>query len=227
MSGHVLDRPVWNALLTRWAPLAVGAPPALRLAPDYGLFAASQDDSPAALDALADLVTPGAETWLLETHGPPSPPGTTLLRRIALLQMVCPKLTPAEKSALDVLELGDADAPEMIELARLTKPGPFEKSTHRFGGFIGVRDGGKLIAMAGTRMMLPGYREVSGVCTHPDHRGKGYAGALMRIVSQRLLDGGDTPFLHTYAANTGANALYASLGFVVRAPITLSVLAAS
>lgn len=224
MSGHVLDRPVWNALLTRWAPLAVGKPPALRIDPTYGLFAASADESPAAMGALADLVSPGVETWLLEMHETRSPEGVTMLRRMPLLQMICPKLTASPKAPVTCVDLGDADAAEMMELARLTRPGPFERNTHRFGGFIGVRESGRLVAMAGTRMMLPGYREVSGVCTHPDHRGKGYAGALMRVVCERMLDNGDTPILHTYAANKGANALYESLGFVTRSPITLSVL---
>jgi predicted GNAT family acetyltransferase len=225
MSGHPLDRPVWNALNSRWAPVALGKPPALRLAPEYGPFAATADDSRESLAALTELIAPRGETWLVETHEPPSPPRSQILRRVELYQMVCPTLTPASPPALDCVELGDADAAEMIGLALLTKPGPFVLRTNRFGGFVGVRDSGRLIAMAGTRMKLPGYAEVSAVCTHPDFRGRGYAGALMRIVCQRMLDAGDTPILHTYAANTGANALYASLGFSVRTPLILTALA--
>lgn len=223
MAGHLLDRPVWNALNTRWAPLALGKPSALRVLPDYGPFAASVDDAPASLEALAELVGQRGETWLVETHAPPSPPGCAIVRRVELLQMVAPRLTQSN-ARIDFVDLGDADAPEMIGLALHTKPGPFLLRTHRYGGFIGVRDSGRLVAMAGTRMKLPGYAEVSAVCTHPDYRGRGYAGALMRVVCQRMLDAGDTPILHTYAANTGANALYESLGFTVRAPITLTVL---
>lgn len=227
MSTHVLDRPVWNALQTRWAPLALGKPPALRLAPEYGPFAATADDTPGSLTALADLIGSRGETWLVEMHEPPPPPGVNVVRRAELYQMICPALTPSSAAAPAVVELGDPDAAEMIGLAMLTRPGPFLLRTHRFGGFIGIRDGARLVAMAGTRMKLPGYSEVSAVCTHPDFRGRGYAGALMRIVCERMLDAGDTPFLHTYSANKGANALYASLGFQVRTPIALTVLAKS
>ncbi len=227
MSIHLLDRPIWNALTTRWAPLALGKPPALRLAPEYGLFAASADDSQASLTALADLVGPQGETWLVEMHEPPAPPRVEIARRVELYQMVAPSLTASDAAPPAFIELGDADAAEMIALALLTKPGPFLLRTHRFGGFIGVRENGKLVAMAGTRMRLPGYCEVSGVCTHPDYRGRGYAGGLMRVVAQRILDAGETPILHTYAGNKGANALYESLGFSVRTPITLTVLTKS
>ncbi|HSI05793.1 MAG TPA: GNAT family N-acetyltransferase [Myxococcota bacterium] len=224
MSVHLLDRPVWSALTTRWASLALGKRPALRLAPEYGLFAATADDSPDALAALADLVAPRGETWLVEMHEPPPPPRVNVTRRVELFQMIAPSLTRAAVAPVPFVELGDADAAEMIMLAMLTKPGPFLLRTHRFGGFIGVRDSGRLVAMAGTRMRLPGYCEVSGVCTHPDYRGRGYAGALMRVVCQRILDAGETPILHTYAANKGANTLYESLGFTVRTPVTLTVL---
>ncbi len=224
MSKHLLDRPIWNALTTRWAPLVVGKPPALRIAREYGLFAATADDSRESLSALADLVAPRGETWLIETYEPPAPPRVNIARRMELLQMVAQSLTVAQTAAPPCVELGDADAPEMAALAMLTKPGPFLRRTNRFGGFVGVRVGGQLVAMAGTRMRMPGFCEVSGVCTHPDHRGRGYAGGLMRVVCERIIDAGDTPILHTYAANTGANALYASLGFTVRAPVMLTVL---
>ena len=80
---------------------------------------------------------------------------------------------------------------------------------------MGVKEGGRLIAMAGERMKPQGYTEVSGVCTDPNHRGRGYAGALMRVVANRILARGETPFLHSYAHNTGAIGLYSSLGFKV------------
>lgn len=120
--------------------------------------------------------------------------------------------------------LGETDAAEMLALATLTVPGPFFEKTHRLGDFVGVKQDGRLIAMAGERMRPAGFTEVSGVCTHPDHRGHGYASALMRVVTQRILERGEQAFLHAYAANTATIALYESLGFSVRAPVTYTVL---
>ena len=119
--------------------------------------------------------------------------------------------------------LGDADAGEMLALATLTRPGPFRTRTHTLGRFLGIRDGSRLVAMAGERLKLDGFAEISAVCTHPDYRSRGYGAALMRAIGQRMLSEGDTPFLHTYAANTGAIALYRKLGFEVREQVVHAV----
>jgi predicted GNAT family acetyltransferase len=120
--------------------------------------------------------------------------------------------------------LRESNALEMRSLAELTQPGPFFARTHQLGEFIGIRSGGKLIAMAGERMKAPGFTEVSAVCTHPDHRGRGYAGALMAKVAVKILSRGETPFLHVYAHNTGAIALYEKLGFRLRRALSMRVL---
>ena len=118
----------------------------------------------------------------------------------------------------------EADAAEMQALAALTQPGPFFRHTNRLGTFIGVRQDGALVAMAGERLRPTGYTEVSGVCTHPDHRGKGYAGALMRQVAHNIVARGDTPFLTSYTDNVGAIALYEALGFRIRRELMLTAL---
>jgi predicted GNAT family acetyltransferase len=112
----------------------------------------------------------------------------------------------------------------MLALATLTEPGPFFARTHQLGDFVGVRDGGRLMAMAGERMKPTGFTEVSGVCTHPDGRGRGYAGALTRAVVAKILARGEQPFLHVYAHNTGAIALYEALGFSLRRKMSMTVL---
>ncbi len=220
----MLARPVWNALATGWSHLAEGGPLARRLDRDHGVFGAAADRSPESLRALAALVPADGEMWLTETEAWPAPPGTRAEKVAPAVQMVADRITPGAAPASPIVPLGDADAAEMFALARLTEPGPYEALTHRLGAFIGIRVGGRLVAMAGERMALPGFREVSGVCTHPDHRGRGYAGALMRIVASEMLARGKTPFLHAYAGNTGAIALYESLGFRVVRTIIATII---
>ncbi len=222
---HPLDRPVWSALTTRQAPLAEGDGRALRFQAAYGLFAAMGDGSAASLAALPGLIAPGGGVALVEAQAPPEVPGTEIASRAGIWQMVCEALTPDERSAdFEIVDLTDDDAPAMLALATLTEPGPFFERTHRLGQFVGVKADGKLIAMAGERMKPDGFTEVSGVCTDPGHRGKGYAGALMRVVAARVAARGETAFLHAYAHNKGAIALYESLGFKLRAELTMTML---
>ena len=203
----------------------------MRLDPLFGPFGATAAGDGAKLQA---LIPQGDELWLVGRDAAINPPPTLHVARTALLaQMVAPRPAPAKtgpaKTGLtktgtpDWILLGEEDAAEMLELALLTKPGPFRTLTHRLGRFIGVRDGGRLVAMAGERMRMPGFTEVSGVCTHPDWRGRGLAGALMRVVMQAMLDRGETPFLHAYAAHEKTIALYRTLGFEVRAELPMMV----
>ncbi|MGH6781849.1 MAG: GNAT family N-acetyltransferase [Sphingomonadaceae bacterium] len=221
---HPLDRPVWNALATGWSALAEGDDRARRLKPDYGPFAASADLSPEGLTALTALLPADGALWIVETEAVPAPAGAVVVRTTGLHQMVAPRITPAPPR-FTIEPLTAADAPEMQALARLTEPGPFATRTHELAEFLGVKQDVKLVAMAGERMRPAGFAEVSGVCTHPDHRGQGYAGGLMRAVAERIRARGETPFLHVYPSNTGAIALYEALGFVLRRPITLTLLA--
>jgi predicted GNAT family acetyltransferase len=105
---------------------------------------------------------------------------------------------------------------EIAMLAQLTRPGPFARRTHELGRFVGIRHEGQLVAIVGERMKAEAFTEISGVCTHPDHRGRGYAAVLMQHVALAILERGETPFLHAFAGNTRAIALYERLGFVTR-----------
>ena len=220
-SPHPLDRPVWNALISRWARLAHGDARAWRVDPAIGPFAAAADPHDGA--ALAALTPPNGELWIVETEAMAPPEGVVTDRQLELDQMVADAVAPPD-AGIAIEPLGPADAAEMRALATLTKPGPWEARTHELGGFVGVRVDGRLVAMAGQRMKPPGFTEVSGVCTHPDHRGRGYAGQLMRSVAARILAQGEQPFLHVYPSNAGAIALYEALGFRRRRSVTMTVL---
>ena len=142
-----------------------------------------------------------------------------------LLQMVAEKPAGSTSSnGFELLELGPADSPEMLALTALTKPGPFGTRTHELGTYIGLREKGKLVAMAGERLKVPGYTEISAVCTHPEHNGKGYAGLLMTEIMRRIRDRGETAFLHVRQDNARAITLYERLGFQARKLLHFAVL---
>jgi len=222
---HPLDRPIWSALTTRQADIAVRVGEAVRLKPDYGVFAAAADASESSRIALNYLDIGPEGLWCLEKDPVEPPPGVLVVHhRAPCVQMIADHVV-ASRPDFEVEKLTEADAPAMLALARMTEPGPFFEHTHRMGDFIGVKAKDLLIAMAGERLRPEGYTEVSGVCTHPDFRGRGYAGGLMRIVAARILARGEVPFLHSYAENAGAIALYEKLGFKLRSSMTLTVLA--
>ena len=225
MKEHRLDRPIWNALRTRQEHVAVGTKAAARFQSDIGPLAGSCDDGDEALAALASLV-PADDALAVFHFGASSlhiPSPARVERTAPGVQMVLETLRPARIDAPIEL-LTDADGGDMLALATLTQPGPFRARTHCLGTFWGIRERGRLVAMAGERLTPPGYTEVSGVCTHPDARGRGYAGQLSHRVAERILERGEQPFLHAYAANEGAVRIYRTLGFVLRAQMTMIIL---
>lgn len=131
----------------------------------------------------------------------------------------------AEDPSHQIIALGDDDAPAMRALATMTEPGPFRSRTHHLSQFFGVKDvHGRLIAMAGERLRLPGMSEVSGVCTHPEARGRGLAELLTRHVAGVIAARGETPFLHTYAGNAQAIRIYERIGFRHRCDVEVTVI---
>jgi ribosomal protein S18 acetylase RimI-like enzyme len=220
---HPLDRPIWASLNSHQSYLRQGAAPAIRFPVDISPFVVGQDASPETAVALAKLIPAGDDVYLMETAPPPAPEGVSSIHR-AVVQMVWRDFPAAPAPVAATEDLDDSHAAEMLALATLTRPGPFRARTHTLGRFIGVRDtvqsGGRLIAMAGERMHLTGYREISAVCTHPDYRGRGLGAMLMHAVGARIRDEGEQSFLHAYADNHVAIALYRKLGFEVRRDLT-------
>ncbi|KAK0360893.1 hypothetical protein LTR94_025558 [Friedmanniomyces endolithicus] len=228
--SHPLDRAVWNALTGRLASHAVDESDALavRIDPEIGVFVAVRDRSPESQARLTELANLYPGVSLVEhADGPMAdglPEGAGIKARIGLVQMTADALTGSGLGDLEYEVLTDEDGPAMLALATLTKPGPFRSRTRKLGPFIGVKQEGRLVAMAGRRLRVEGFTELSGVCTHPDYRGRGYAAALSRAVVSEILAEGDQAFLHAFADHPATIAFYASLGFKLRAPMTYTIL---
>jgi predicted GNAT family acetyltransferase len=223
---HPLDRPVWNCLNGRQSSLAIATGDAVRIDPLYGPFAAARDQGEVAQAALAALLLDAEdELWVVESQSWPAPPGTQIVLQKELLQMVAEEPQAPLPEDSPALLLGKADVSEMTALALATEPGPWREQTHRYGNFYGFRQNEELQAMAGMRMLpAEGFAEVSGVCTWPKWQGHGFAGQLIRRVMADFVARGDTPFLHSYAANDKAIRLYESLGFRARRAMTVTII---
>lgn len=223
---HLLDAVVWNALTGRQSHLALGNERALRFQTPVAPFAAMADTSPASFDALGELIREYGPAALVTVHEVAPPSGLSVARHATVLQMVWQN-EPEPATALEAIRLGENDVPEMMALADATQPGPFGPRTIELGSYLGVRRQGKLAAMAGERMKVDGYTEISAVCVDPAFRGQGLAGGLMRRLRTGIRENGETPFLHVFASNHGAIALYRALGFVDRRELHLTMLEAS
>jgi predicted GNAT family acetyltransferase len=222
--SHPLDKPIWAALTSRQSEFALGSPPALRFRPQVEPFIATIDSGEESVAAMRPLMVSGEEVILLQSEPTPVPSGVRQLALRSGVQMIAETAEPMTIPD-NVERLGPADAPEMQALAELTKPGPFRSETHRLGTFWGIRENGRLLAMAGERLKFDGWTEVSAVCCHPDARGRGYARLLSRLVMARIVAAGEQPFLHAYADNYAAIGLYESLGFRLRSEVYMQVLA--
>ncbi|WP_394888675.1 GNAT family N-acetyltransferase [Mesorhizobium sp. AaZ16] len=221
--SHILDRPVWNALNTRHAALAQGNDLAKRYAPSIHPFAASRDESLESLQALAEIASPGETLIFLQADEFVLPPGFTATATALGVQMIAERhMHVIEDDRIE--KLGEADAADMLELATLTKPGPFTLKAQALGDFWGIRENGRLIAMAGERLKQDGLTELSGVCVHPEFQGKGLGRLMTLYAAGKIFAKGEQPFLHTYASNSVAIGLYESIGFRLRTPMNVAVI---
>jgi ribosomal protein S18 acetylase RimI-like enzyme len=228
---HALDNVIWQALTTRQAKFAECFDQARRFVREVTSLTAFEEPSPRGYAALAGLVGVGGTVALFLDREYEQRSGWELVAGAPLLEMFCENGGGAdgrtdfpENDSAEIVRLGVQDSPEMVALATLTKPGPFSSRTHELGTFVGIRSEGKLVAMSGERLKVPGYTEISAVCTHPDHTGKGYARILMTEIMRGIGERGEVPMLHVRRDNTRAIALYERLGFSKRTVLHYAVL---
>ncbi len=222
-NDHFLDNPVWHALITVQARFASGTDLAKRFPLEVAPFAAVVDNSDVAIRDLAQIVPEGGMVGVWGADLPSELPGCTTNFIATPNQMVSQQPIPLSEAPDGLVDLTLDDVPEMLELIRLTEPGPFFERTIELGRYVGIRQGGQLVAMAGERTRPAGFCEVSAVCTHPDYRGRGYAAQLVSRVAGWSWARGDVPFLHVDPENLAAIRVYEKLGFRIRRQLQILV----
>jgi len=203
--------PVWHALHGPHRHLAIVEGGACRYPADVSPFAAIAAPAGRALDELRLLLAPGESVWVADCGL--AAPGLSVVDALDCVQMVLPADVEQAPQTGDVVPLTAAHAEEMVALTDVAFPGFFRSRTYRMGSYFGVRVDGELVAMGGERLRLEGYPELSGICTHPAHRGKGFASDVIGHLVRRHRRDGLLSWLHVGAPNTRAIELYTSLGF--------------
>jgi ribosomal protein S18 acetylase RimI-like enzyme len=220
---HVLDNPVWNALISGNAPLANGTEGVKFFDEDVSPFVALKENTAANFGELHQLTHSNKPAIFVALSPIQIPAGWTLLHHIPGLQMVHETgLQPLPSTP--ILDLTSEHVPQMVALTQLTNPGPFASRTIAFGHYKGVFKGDELVAMAGQRFNPFNFTEISAVCTHPSHLGKGYARQLLIYHINKILADSCTPFLHVRGDNERAIKVYESLGFKTRTNIHFFVM---
>jgi GNAT superfamily N-acetyltransferase len=217
----LLDNPIWYALSTGQSYLAQSNHLAKRFPRDVAPFGAMKTQSPAEYEALAHILSGDIAALFLDSE--PILPADWSMRISGDMYQMTFEAPPPARPKQSFRKLTQADVPEMLALTQLTEPGPFLPRTIELGSYYGIHESGSLVAMAGERLRLTGFTEVSAVCTHPNFRGRGYGNALMSTVISGILNRGETPFLHVKTDNP-ALALYKKLGFEIRAQLYLAVI---
>jgi ribosomal protein S18 acetylase RimI-like enzyme len=211
-TSNPLDNIIWNSLTGPHAKFSAGTADARRYAKGFSPMVGFRDPERPDLAALAAFCEPG-EHFYCDIWSGPVPDGWQVDRETTMLKMVWQGAMPANDEAPDATALGPEHAAQAVELATLTNPGPFGLRTIEMGEYFGYFEDSRLIAMAGERMAAGPMREVSGICTHPEFRGRGLARRLTSKLVHRQMRRGETPFLHVVNANAGARALYERMGF--------------
>jgi GNAT superfamily N-acetyltransferase len=210
--NRLLDNIVWHALSGPQKKFSVGTDDIRRFAQGFSPIIGFANAKNPNLEALASFCEPGEHFYCGEWSGPASK-GWQIEEESTMFRMVWEGSMPASENAHEAIQLGPQHATQAFELATLTRPGPFGLRTIELGDYFGFFEGDRLIAMGGERFYAGSCREISGVCTHPDFQGRGFARRLMNKLIRRQMERNETPFLHVMRDNTLARDLYKRMGF--------------
>lgn len=213
---HLLDNPIYAALTSGHSHFAKGVDGVKYYQKDITAFAGLENNSAENLQTLYQISEPESLFVFFSKSPVEIPSSWKLLMHIDMFQLVYEDNAALSHNCENLTDLNDSHVPEMMELVDLTKPGPFLAKTIELGNYMGIFNEKQLVAMAGHRFFPAPYREVSAVCTHPNHLGKGYAFKILQEQIKRILNRAEIPFLHVKNDNEGAIKLYQKLGFNIR-----------
>ncbi|AMR30815.1 hypothetical protein A0256_04940 [Mucilaginibacter sp. PAMC 26640] len=216
---HILDNPAWSALTSGNKNLSNGSDTVKYFNKDVSPFVGFKENNEESFDQLYQLITQERTLGFISPDEVDIPAAWEVILALPCFQMIYAGEVAQPDAAIKIVPLTDSHIPQMLALTQLTNPGPFAERTIDFGHYYGVFDKDQLVAMAGQRMHIFNYAEISAVCTHPDHLGRGYAKALLQYQANRILNAGDTPMLHVRFDNHRAVQVYESLGFYKRKEI--------
>lgn len=211
-----LDNPTYHAMIGGNANLSLGTSTARYFPEAVSPFVGLADLSETRFSELATVLPPNRVAAVVSAEDIVIPASWKVNYHGVGLQMMGEGAHGPSLEGWEFVPLRTEHVPLMVDLAKLTNPGPFGERTIEFGGFVGVFDGDRLMAMSGHRLHPSPYIEISGVCTHPDHVGRGLGAALTYYQVERIRAMGEVPMLHVWAHNVRAIRLYESLGFVTR-----------
>lgn len=221
-----LANPVWIALTEAHPAFVERREGGARYRPEFAPFGASRNHTAQEVLQVAAMLQPGQRLSFVTPGKLDLPPGVDVVREAVANQMVATNRFTVSSDER-IMRLGADDAPDMLRLAEMTEPGPFSARTNELGNFFGIREGGRLVAMAGERMTAGKYVEISAVCTHPDWRGQGLGRLLMEHLSATIQERDKVPFLHVFTNNVAAVRLYRELGFRIARTLRLTAIVKS
>lgn len=221
---EVLDNPVYHALCTGDAHLTLGTENVKYFDEEVSPFAGFNETYNSGFEDLHDLLPAGRKILYATRKTSKKPKQWEVLHEIEGLQFVYEGESNPYTNSERLVALNKNHAEEMVQLAALTKPGPFNLRTIEFGYYFGIFEDNRLVAMAGQRLHAGDYSEISAVCTHPDYLGKGFAASLIEHQLCLIRDQNKIPFLHVRADNFRAIALYERLHFKKNGPMNFYVL---
>lgn len=219
----LLDNPIWQALNSAQAVFNEGDQRLKYFYPEISPFVAMADWKKEDRDYLESHLPADRGFFYIIREKIQLPDNCRKAFTIPLWQMVMQQHIPFSVNDVTIHPLDHSHIPAMIELTALTRPGPFSQRTIEFGNYIGIFENDRLVAMAGERLRVPGYTEVSAICTHPDATGKGYGAALLSAACSRIRQYGQTPFLHVRNDNARAIKMYEKAGFSIRCEMDFAI----